>query len=265
MFNSKRNQTLELLIDQIVPNPDQPRKTFDDDTLTELSASIKVYGVLQPVLVRKSDANSYILIAGERRYRAALLAGQKRIPAIVKTLDEKDSAMIALTENVQRENLNYFEEAAAYAHLIDEYHITQSEISRLVGKQQSTISNKIRLLSLSPEIKQLLLVHNLTERHARALLSVVGESKRQEVLHTIIENTLNINQTESLISSLAYPSKDKVVNPKFINYKIYVNTLKQAFSSIKKMAASAEFSQRDMGDFVEVTILIPKAKADISA
>lgn len=256
-------QSVDLPISAITPNPNQPRKSFDQESLMELALSIREFGVLQPVIVNRSSNGTYLLVAGERRFRAAQLAGQKKIPAIIKNLDEKDVAVIALTENLQRENLTYFEEALAYASLVKDHHLTQTDISKLVGKQQSTISNKIRLLSLSDEIKELLTKHHLSERHARALLSIEDPSSRLEILQTIIDQDLNISQTEKLILSLSEEQRrqeKKKNRPKFINYKIYVNTLKKAFSTIKEVSAHAEYSQIDKGDFVEVKILIPKTE-----
>lgn len=260
---NKAIQSLELPLHAIKPNPNQPRKNFDQESLMELALSIKSFGVLQPVLVNRMDNGSYLLIAGERRFRAAQLAGQKKIPAIVKNFSEQDIAVIALTENLQRENLTYFEEALAYATLVKEYHLTQMDISKLVGKQQSTISNKMRLLSLSDEIKALLIKHNLTERHARALLSIEDNPGRMEVLQLIIAQDLNIAQTEKLIASISEERMQRELKknrPKFINYKIYINTLKKAFRTIQEVSGSAEFSQEDKGDFVEVKILIPKTE-----
>ena len=259
----KSLQSVELPVSLITPNPNQPRKSFDRESLMELARSIQEFGVLQPIIVNRSSNGSYLLVAGERRFRAAQLAGQKKIPAIIKNLNEKDIAVIALTENLQRENLTYFEEALAYASLVKEHHLTQSDISKLVGKQQSTISNKMRLLSLSDEIKELLTKHHLSERHARALLSIDNPASRLEILQIIIAQDLNISQTEKLISSLSEEQckqERKKSRPKFINYKIYVNTLKKAFSAIKEVSANAEYSQVDKGDFVEVKILIPKSE-----
>lgn len=201
MFLRKADQ-MEIPLDLISANPDQPRKSFEDKDLLELSDSIKEFGVIQPIIVKRNGRGIYIVIAGERRLRAATLAGLKKIPAIIRDADEKDSALLALVENVQRENLNYIEEAAAYKRLMDEYGLTQTEIAKRVGKQQSTISNKIRILSLPPDIQIVLAENQLTERHARALLKVGDAIIRKQILDRIIAHNLNVKQTEKLITDV---------------------------------------------------------------
>ena len=172
-------------IDKIAANPSQPRKYFKDEALEELSGSIKEYGVLQPILLR-DDGKAYTIIAGERRYKAAKLAGLEKIPAIIKTMDSREVALIALVENVQRDDLNFLEEARAYKRLMDDFGLTQIEIAEKMNKKQSTISNKIRLLSLPDEIQSSILENNLTERHARALLKLGDEEDRKQVIKRII-------------------------------------------------------------------------------
>lgn len=258
MLLSKLLQPTEIAIDQILPNPHQPRKKFNNSSLEELANSIREYGVLQPVIVNRMAHGSYLLIAGERRYRAAQLAGKTKIPAIIKNVNDKDTAIIALTENLQRENLNYFEEALAYSTLMREHQITQVELSRLIGKQQSTISNKVRLLSLDKVSRDLLLEHDLTERHARALLSIENEDIRHDIIDTIIKQELSINQTEKLISSLKEAKIKNSSRSKYIDYKIYLNTLKQAFHSIKQVSPEAKYSQTEEDQFVVIHISIPK-------
>ena len=154
-------------IDSIRPNPYQPRKQFSKGALEELCESIQQYGVIQPVNVRKISSNKYELVAGERRLRAAVMAGLKEIPAIVININDNDSAVLALIENLQREDLNYLEEAEGYSSLINEHGLTQEDLARKIGKSQSTVANKIRLLRLPPLVKKILSDNNLTERHAR--------------------------------------------------------------------------------------------------
>ena len=182
-------------MDKIAANPSQPRKYFKDEALEELSGSLKEYGVLQPILLR-DDGKAYTIIAGERRYKAAKLAGLEKIPAIIKTMDSREVALIALVENVQREDLNFLEEARAYKRLMDDFGLTQIEIAEKMNKKQSTISNKIRLLSLPDEIQSSILENNLTERHARALLKLGDEEDRKQVIKRIIQNNLNVKQTD---------------------------------------------------------------------
>lgn len=260
MFLKKADQ-MEIPVDLISTNPDQPRKVFEDRELLELCDSIKEFGVIQPIIVKKDSKGMYIVIAGERRLRAATLAGLKKIPAIIRDADDKDSALLALVENVQRENLNYIEEANAYKRLMDEYGLTQMEISKRVGKQQSTISNKIRILALPVDIQQLLAENQLTERHARALLKVTDDKIRKLILDRIVEHGLNVKQTEKLIEDVMTKHEEerrKGEKLRYINYRIYLNTLKKAFTTISEVEKNAKYYQEDKGDHLEVRIIIPK-------
>ena len=186
-------------IDCIRPNPYQPRKQFNKQALDELCESIKQYGVLQPINVRQITATSYELVAGERRLRAAKMAGLTEIPAIVINVDDNNSAVMALIENLQREDLNYMEEAEGYNNLITEHGFTQEELAQKIGKSQSTIANKIRLLKLPPLVKKILFDNNLTERHARALLKLHDEQLQLKVLKIVCERGLNVKKTEELV------------------------------------------------------------------
>lgn len=264
MFNFRKGTQLELPINMIHTNPDQPRKVFHRGDLEELSSSIKEFGVIQPLIVKKDREGQYFLIAGERRLRASAMAGLLRVPVIIREADEKDTALIALVENVQRADLNYIEEAAAYKSLMEDYGLTQSEIAKRVGKQQSTISNKIRLLVLPLEIQLILAEHQLSERHARALLKIEDNVLRKSVLNRIVSHNLNVKQTEKLIEEILSKRAEEVRKSeklRFINYKIYINTLKKAFSSISDVEKDAEYYQEDKGDFLEVRIVIPKKEA----
>ena len=260
MFLRKIDQ-MEIPLEFICTNPDQPRKVFEDKELLELCDSIREFGVIQPIIVKRDNKGMYVVIAGERRLRAASLAGLKKIPAIIRDADERDTALLALVENVQRENLNYIEEASAYKRLMDEYGLTQTEIAKRVGKQQSTISNKIRILALPPDVRKLLAENQLTERHARALLKVDNERIRKLILNRIVEHGLNVKQTEKLIEDvLAKHEEEKRKGEKlrYINYRIYLNTLKKAFTSISEVEKNAKYYQEDKGDHLEVRIIIPK-------
>jgi ParB-like partition proteins len=257
----KKSDHMELPIELICANPGQPRKVFEEKDLLELCDSIKEFGIIQPIIVKKDNKGLYILIAGERRLRAASLAGLKKVPVIIREADEKESALLALVENVQREGLNYLEEAAAYKRLMVDYGLTQTEISKRMGKQQSTISNKIRLLSLPPDIQRVLVDHQLSERHARALLKVTNEKLRGQILSRIIEHSLNVKQTEKLIDDVLTKQEEDIRKKekiRFIHYRIYLNTLKKAFSSISEIEKNAKYTQEDKGDFFEIRIIIPK-------
>ena len=175
---------------KIRPNPYQPRKEFSKQALEELSQSIKEYGVLQPITVRRIGSDSYELVAGERRLRASKMVGMEYIPAIVIATHEKDSAILAMIENLQREDLHYLDEAVGYASLIQDHGFTQEELAKKIGKNQSTIANKIRLLRLPDNIKKLLIMNNLTERHARALLRLPDDELKLKALKQIIKKKI---------------------------------------------------------------------------
>lgn len=260
MLTRSKNRPLDIPISSIIINPDQPRKTFQNNELEELSSSIREFGVIQPIIVKK-QGSQYHLIAGERRIRASILAGLDKIPAICREADEKEMALIAIVENVQREDLNYIEEALAYKSLMDDYGLGQAEIAKRVGKQQSTISNKIRLLSLPDEIRYALTENRLSERHARALLRIQDGEQRKKILDKIIEHSLNVRQSEKLIDDFVKKTEEerrKAEKLCFINYKIYINTIKKAFSSIQEVESGAKYFQEDKGDHLELRILIPK-------
>jgi ParB family chromosome partitioning protein len=258
MFNRKN---IDVPIDMIVINSDQPRKHFKEEELIELRDSIIEYGVLQPVILKKSKEGEYLLIAGERRLRASKLAGLAKIPAIIREADLKDIALIALVENVQRENLSYLEEAIAYKKLMDDFGLSQVDISKRVGKQQSTISNKIRLLALPEDIQEALVENHLTERHARALLKIEDSDLRKKVLDRIVLNSLNVKQSEKLINDVLEKhaeEKRKGQKISYINHKIYINTIRKTFNQIKEAENDAKYFQEDLGKYYEIKIIIPK-------
>ncbi|NLY70586.1 MAG: ParB/RepB/Spo0J family partition protein [Clostridiales bacterium] len=260
MFSKFRVNQMEIPVDSIIVNSDQPRKVFQDEELEELCSSIKEFGVIQPIIVKKVGSK-YLLIAGERRLRATIMAGLDKIPATIRDADERDSALIALVENVQREDLNYIEEAMAYKSLMDDYGLTQSEIAKKVGKKQSTISNKIRILSLPEEIRTALTENKLTERHARALLKIPDNNQRKQILKRIISHNLNVKQSEKLIKDFLTKSEEerrKREKLRFINYRIYINTIKKAFNTIQEVESDAKYYQEDKGDHLELRIIIPK-------
>lgn len=254
-------KVVKIPVSMIIANPEQPRKIFRDEELEELTNSIAEYGVLQPLIVKKAPGRKFILVAGERRFRAAVIAGLKTVPAVIRELDEKEAALISIVENVQRENLNFLEEARAYKKLMEEFNLTQGDIAKRVSKQQSTISNKIRILSLPEQIQEAVLDNNLTERHARALLKLENQSDREKVISRVAANNLNVKQTEKLIDDIISSRekqyrKNKKIN--YISYKIYLNTIKKAFEEIKNVEHEAKYIQNDKGEFMEVKILIPK-------
>lgn len=257
-------------VSDIKPNPYQPRKQFSHNSLKELSQSIKIYGVLQPINVRRVGENNYELVAGERRLRASKLAGLLEIPAIVLEFKEKESAIVALMENLQREDLNFVEEANGYNNLIKDHGLTQKEIAESIGKSQSTIANKLRILNLNRDVQALILDNDLTERHGRALLKLPTDELREETVKKIIENGLNVKQSEDLIKSVLddiievdeEPKKETTKNRQkiksMINTKIYLNTLKKAYEAIKDTGINVDYEEIDKDDVVEVIVRIPK-------
>lgn len=181
----------------IDPNPHQPRTSFDEAPLAELAASIREYGILQPLLVTKAEKGRYQLIAGERRLRAAKLAGLATVPVIVRTLDEQQKLELAIIENIQRENLNPIETALSYRRLIDEFNLNQEDAARKVGKARSTVANALRLLTLSAEIKQGLIEGKITEGHARSILAIEDKEAQLNLYHNILSEGMNVRQTEA--------------------------------------------------------------------
>ncbi|WP_070110754.1 nucleoid occlusion protein [Clostridium acetireducens] len=249
-------------VDNIVPNVYQPRKHFDENSIDELAESIKIYGIIQPLSVRKITEEKYEIVAGERRYRAAKKIGLSKVPAIVIDIDDKDSAAIALLENLQRVDLNFFEEAEAYYNLINKHSYTQEQLSKIIGKKQSTIANKIRLLKLDDELRKVILVNKLTERHSRALLKLPDKSTQKKVLKEVIKKSLNVKKTEELIDKellklagikLA-PDGKKAIKGIF-SPRVYINTVKQVF---QKYGIDAKYSSKDLNESIKITITIPK-------
>lgn len=265
MLITRKGEPAFINTDFISVNPNQPRTDFEDEMLDELCESIKEFGIIQPLIVKKIDREKYELIAGERRLRAAVMAGLTNVPVIIREADEQQSALIALIENVQREDLSFLEEAKAYKKLMEQHGLTQTIIAQKVGKKQSTISNKLRLLALPEEIQKMITEYKLTERHARALLRIEDEDVRRYVIERIIKNNLNVTQSEKLISDIINKresSRNSAERIRFINYRIYVNTVKKAFETIFESEKNAQFFQEDKGEMVEMRILIPKRAAN---
>lgn len=256
-------EILHISVEDIVPNIYQPRKYFDEESLKELSYSIINHGIIQPLTVRKIG-DIYELVAGERRLRAAKLAHLKDVPCTVVDITEKESAEIALLENLQREDLNFIEEAEAYYNLIQDHNFTQEQLAERMGKKQSTIANKLRLLKLSGKVREICLENNLTERHARALLSLPEEKLQLKIMRAVIKKSLNVKKTEELVNKELLKIAGEELNTKgkkkilgSFPTKIYVNSIKQIFDKFK---IPAEYKSKDCGEYVQITINIPKDK-----
>ena len=200
------DEVVYLYLDDIIPNRFQPREVFDESALKELALSIREHGVIQPIIVRKIGTK-YEIIAGERRYKASTMAGLTKIPAIIRNLDDKESSKVALIENLQRKDLTPIEEARTYQKILDIDNITQEELAKSMGKSQSAVSNKLRLLTLSNKIQEALLNEKISERHARSLLNVSDEKERERLTDEIIEKRLSVKDLENIIKNGAIVEK----------------------------------------------------------
>lgn len=246
----------------IAVNPYQPRKTFTDAALQELAASIAEHGIIQPLLVRPRG-DRYELVAGERRLRAAKLAGLSQVPVLIKSFDDREAAELAMIENLQREDLHFLEEAEGYLQLLQHFGLTQEELARRVGKSQSTIANKLRLLKLAPPARELLVKANLTERHARALLKLPDEKAQWEVLQVVVERGLNVRETEALVDAVvAPPAKDVAPRQRLVtvikDVRIFLNTVHKVVQDMRKAGLAVAVTQEQDDDFVTISLRLPK-------
>ncbi|MGI5920340.1 MAG: nucleoid occlusion protein [Syntrophomonadaceae bacterium] len=269
LLGAKSNQerVIYVNINEITTNPFQPRKEFDRENLSELAQSILSYGVIQPIIVRKAR-EGYQIVAGERRYRACQLIGLKEIPAIVQDMNDEKAAAVSLIENLQRKDLNYFEEANAYSILISTFGMTQEELARKVGKSQSAIANKLRLLKLSSMVRSYISPDIITERHARALLKLNSPEMQYEVVKQIYQKELTVKETEELVEKLrvnnipqetakeAGPSVSMIIR----DARIFLNTIKETVSRAKQTGIEIYMVENDNDREYEVTIRIPKQK-----
>lgn len=254
-------------IHEVIPNPYQPRKLFNDDALQELAESIREHGVIQPLLVRKV-AGRLELIAGERRLRASKLAGLQEVPVIIKDIDDKEMAELAMLENLQREDLHYLEEAQGFQHLISQFGFTQEELAKRLGKKQSTIANKLRLLRLSGDVQTMLVDDNLTERHARALLKVEDIGKQKEILSAVRQKNLNVRETEDLIEEIIddisremSKNKNKQSFTRVIrDIRIFVNTINSVVAEMKKAGLKVKVTQNQDDEYITINLKIPKKR-----
>lgn len=249
----------------IVPNPNQPRQSFDDDSIAELAASISQVGLIQPLVVRKVGT-VYELIAGERRLRAVRSLGYEKVQCIVDgELDDEDSALMAIVENLQREDLHFFEEAESYAALLEKLNITQDELALRIGKSQSFIANKLRMLRLSPDVREAVVLNGLTERHARALLRLNTDDERRAVIEKAAAESLSVKDTEKLIEAMlnaAFDSKKEGARPRpriiriFKDYKLFVNTVNTACNQLRESGLNVQVEQNEHEDGVDIIIKV---------
>ena len=254
------SRVLFLPLSEISPNPNQPRRNFSQEGLVELAASIQEHGVLQPLSVRRT-AGGYELIAGERRLRASRLAGLKDVPCILLGVDEEASSLLALVENLQRRDLDFLEEANALSVLIRTYHLSQEEAARRIGKSQSAVANKLRLLRLAPEVLTLLRDSGCTERHARALLRLEDGALQWTAAQTIVRDGLTVARTEQLVERLlSRGGASAPRRPTFVikDIRFFLNTITRGVSLMRTAGVDAACDRQETADTILLTIRIPK-------
>lgn len=260
-------EVLNIAIEKIVPNRYQPRTVFDDDKIEELARTIHTHGVIQPIIIRKMDDEKYEIIAGERRFRAMTKLKWAEVPAIIRNLSDKETASIALIENLQREELTAIEEAVAYQKLLKLHELTQEALAQRLGKGQSTVANKLRLLKLPQEVQEAIMKKELSERHARALMAIKEKETQLELMNMSIEKHWNVKQLEEKVNEIINPpvkndkkdkSKRKVVSR---DIRIALNTIKQSLSMVTKSGINIKTEEEDTEEFYQITVKIPKKKS----
>ena len=256
------NRVLFLPVDAIAPNPDQPRRVFPQHELEELAASIRSLGLLQPLTVRRGE-RGWELVAGERRLRAAKLAGLTEVPCLSLQIDSQRSSLLALVENLQRRDLDFVEEAAALSSLIQTYHLSQEEAAKRIGKSQSAVANKLRLLRLPPAALATLRQNGCTERHARALLKLDDPALQEEAARHVAEEGLTVARTEQYVEELLHPAPGKPARkkPAFIlkDVRLFLNTVTRGMSMMKSAGVNANCKRQETADAIQLTITIPKS------
>lgn len=264
---SIQEEIQQVPIDHIKPNKYQPRSVFSEEKIEELARTIHTHGVIQPIVIRPLEDNSYEIIAGERRYRAMKLLEWTEVPAIIRDIDDKETASIALIENLQREELTPIEEAYAYEQLLELHSLTQEALAQRVGKGQSTVANKLRLLKLPNEIKEALMAKEISERHARALMPLKEKELQLTLYEEVVEEQLNVKQLEKRVYEILHPdvkktSKKQASKRKSVSrdVRIAVNTIKESLSLVSKSGIELETEEEDSEDFYTITVKIPKNK-----
>lgn len=251
-------------IERISPNPRQPRRHFPEQPLRELADSIRQHGVLQPLSVQKAEGGCYVLIAGERRLRAAGLAGLTHVPCILVRATPQDSALLALVENLQRSDLHYLEEAAAISKLITTYGMSQEETARQLGRSQPAVANKLRLLRLSPDCGELLRKYDLTERHARALLRLENEEDRLTALRYVGEKHLTVAAAEEYIESQLQRKQQEAPQKKRLyiikDVRLFLNSVDRGMETIRRAGVDAHCDRQESEEEITLTIQIPKRR-----
>ncbi|NKE04431.1 MULTISPECIES: nucleoid occlusion protein [Mesobacillus] len=261
--NIENEEIKKIPIDHIIPNRYQPRTVFDDEKIEELARTIHIHGVIQPIVVREYDQDRFEIIAGERRWRAMKKLEWEEVPAIVKNLSDSETASVALIENLQREELSPIEEAMAYGKLLEIHNLTQEALAQRLGKGQSTVANKLRLLKLPQEVQDALLNKLITERHARSLIPLKNPELQVQVLAEIIERSLNVKQTEERVVKLLSQNEEKP-KPKRKAFskdmRIAVNTIRQSLTMVSDSGINLDSEEEEFEEFYQFTIRIPKKK-----
>ncbi|TXL63388.1 nucleoid occlusion protein [Cerasibacillus terrae] len=259
------DEVIKLPVQNIRPNRFQPRTLFNEEKISELAQTIHTHGMIQPIVVRQVEDNQYELIAGERRWRAVQLLEWEYIPAIIREMNDTQTASVALIENLQREELTVVEEAFAYAKLLELHDLTQEALAQRLGKSQSTIANKLRILKLPEQVHEALLAKEITERHARSLIKLKEEELQLKVLEMILEQHLNVKQTEEKVKDLLQPKEKKPkrrARLKGINkdVRIAMNTIRQSLNMVSDTGIDVESNEEELEDYYQITIKIPKKK-----
>jgi len=259
----KLEEIRKIPIDDIMANRFQPRTVFDEDKIEELARTIHIHGIIQPIVIRQFEENKYEIIAGERRWRAMKKLGWDEVPAIIKNLSDTETASVALIENLQREELSPIEEAMAYGKLLELHNLTQEALAQRLGKGQSTVANKLRLLKLPQPIQEALLNKVVTERHARSLIPLKDPEKQVTLLAEIIERNLNVKQTEDRVARLLEQKNEKP-KPKRKAFskdmRIAVNTIRQSLSMVSDSGINLDSEEEEFEEFYQFTIRIPKKR-----
>ena len=262
------NLIYDIPVKNIVPNPNQPRKEFDERSLYGLAQSIKDYGIIQPLSVRLSgEADSekkYELIAGERRLRAAKLLFKETVPCVIIDADSQASAELAIIENLQREDLNFFEQARAICKLIENFGYTQEQAARRLSVSQSYIANKLRILKLSKEEQDIIIEYGLTERHARSFIRISDDEERRKVVDAVIKRAMNVSATDKYIDRLLEKQKPQSEKPHsviiFKDIRLFLNTIDKAVDTVAQSGIDIKSEKRDKGEYIEICLTVPKKR-----
>ncbi len=257
-----------LPVQWIRPNPYQPRRSFSDKSIDELARSIRRYGLMQPIVVRQTGPSQFELIAGERRLRASKRAGLSYIDAIVNSVGERDCAVMALIENMQRENLHFFDEAEAFRNLLLEHGITQEELARRIGKNQSTVANKLRILKMAPQVREAIYRGRLTERHARTLLRIPDVPLQLQLIQAIREGGLSVKATEDLVERTLdklYMDREAPARKRMSGIvrdgRLLINSIRKLVDQVNDAGFPARLQVKDTADCFEVIVFVPTKKA----